>query len=82
LSLSSSFRSGIIFDYVIVIAAKKETCGAWSGDGIIRPRRCQFVAEKGEKREKARLSHNRAQLFPNLTIMAFAGTYLLVATPS
>jgi hypothetical protein len=34
---------------------KRETCGAWSGDWIIRPGGCQFVAEKGEKREKARL---------------------------
>jgi hypothetical protein len=37
------------------MAAKKETCGTWPGDWIIRPGGCQFVAEKGEKREKAEL---------------------------
>jgi hypothetical protein len=55
LSRFSSFRSRIIFDYMIVVAAKQETCGEWSGDWIIRPGGCQFVAEKGEQREKARL---------------------------
>jgi hypothetical protein len=67
--------------FVIVMAAKKETCGAWSGDWMIRPGEYQFVAEKGEKRKRLDFSHNRAQLFPNLTIMSFAGTYLLVTTP-
>jgi hypothetical protein len=37
------------------MAAKKETYGAWSVDWILRPEGCQFVVEKGEKREKARL---------------------------
>jgi hypothetical protein len=46
LSRSSSFRSRIIFDYVIVMAAKKEPWGAWSGNWIIRPGGCQFVAER------------------------------------
>jgi hypothetical protein len=61
---------------------KGKHVGAWSGDWIIRPRGCQFAAEKGEKGKKFDFSHNRAQLFPNLTITSFAGTYLLVATPS
>jgi hypothetical protein len=34
---------------------QRDTGAAWSGDWIIRPGGCQFVAEKGEKREKARL---------------------------
>jgi hypothetical protein len=28
---------------------KRGTCGAWSGDWIVRPEGCQFVADKGEK---------------------------------
>jgi hypothetical protein len=37
---------------------------------------------EGRKKQKVQLSHNRAQLFLNHTIMCFAGICLLVVTPS
>jgi Zn ribbon nucleic-acid-binding protein len=57
---------------------KKETCGAWSEDGL-ESDECVRSRQKKEKNAKTvNFSHDRWELFQNHTITAFAGNYLFI----